>query len=252
MALINLNESISELKEYLPLNMRNSYFEIMFENLLLIEETEFYNNAVINLTHFYNFVLHCFLLQVYYSEENRVLLKYLQKTTGSLNSRDNGKIINLEESFDLNIFCNVEKDSIKYFFHILGFSENSHLCQKNQAIFDLRNSAAHLNMDIINKNRFDDFINKIQYNFDALLEKTYKNTKALIFKDLKEAINEERIDEYLYPQIFEEINNVYNVSIKFYKLFLKYNNFENVTDNAPLYYMKKYILETLSLEKEQL
>lgn len=42
MAVINLNESLSELKEYLPLNMRNSYFEIMFENLLLVEETEFY------------------------------------------------------------------------------------------------------------------------------------------------------------------------------------------------------------------
>lgn len=250
MAVINLNESLSELKEYLPLNMRNSYFEIMFENLLLVEETEFYNNAVINLTHFYNFVLHCFLIQVYYSEENRVLLKYLQKTTGSLNSRDNGKIINLEESFDLNIFCNVEKDSIKYFFHILGFSENFHLCQKNQAIFDLRNSAAHLNMDIINKNRFVDFINKIQYNFDSILKKTYKYTKDLILKELKEAIKEDRIDEFLYPQIFEEINPIYCVSLKFYKLFFKYNRFQNVQNNSPLYYMQKYLQEVLNLEHE--
>lgn len=250
MAVINLNESLSELKEYLPLNMRNSYFEIMFENLLLVEETEFYNNAIVNLTHFYNFVLHCLLLQVYFSEENRVLLKYLQKTTGSLNSRDNDKIINLEERFDLKTFCNIEKDSIKYFFHILGFCENSHLCQKNQTIFDLRNSAAHLNMDIINKNRFDDFISKIQYNLEALLKKTYKYTKDLIFKELKEAIKENRIDDFLYPQIFEEINPIYCVSLKFYKLFFKYNTFQNVQNNSPLYYMQKYLQEVLSLEHE--
>ena len=156
----------------------------------------------------------------------------------------------MEERFDLKTFCNIEKDSIKYFFHILGFCENSHLCQKNQTIFDLRNSAAHLNMDIINKNRFDDFISKIQYNLEALLKKTYKYIKDLIFKELKEAIKEDRIDDFLYQQIFEEINPIYCVSLKFYKLFFKYNNFQNVPNNSPLYYMQKYLQEVLSLEHE--
>ncbi len=77
--IISLDIYLEDLKNFLPLNMKNSYFQIMFENLLIVEESNFYNSAVINLTHFYNYILHCFLVQIYHSKENRELLKYLQK-----------------------------------------------------------------------------------------------------------------------------------------------------------------------------
>ena len=248
---ISLDTELEDLKGYLPLNMKNSYFRIMFENLIVVEKSDFYNNAVINLTHFYNYILHCFLVQIYYSEENRELLKYLQKTTGSLNSRDNNKKINLEERFDTSSFFNIEKDAINYFFHIFNFCENSHLCQKNQAIFDLRNSAAHLNMDIINHSRFNDFVAKIQYNLNELLKKTYKTTKELIFRELKENIkNGLLLDDMDRLSVFEEINSLYCVSLNFYKLFLRQNRFENMQQNTPLYHIKKYIEEDLNLERE--
>lgn len=249
--IISLNTDLEELKGYLPLNMKNSYFEVVFENLLIIEESNFYNNAVINLTHFYNYILHCFLVQIYHTSENRVLLKYLQKTTSSLNSKDNSRKINLEDYFDTSTFSNVEKDAINYFFHILNFCENSHLYQRNQAIYDLRNSAAHLNMDIINRNRFDEFAEKIQSNLKELLEKTYKNTKELLFKELKENIkNGLLIDDTDRLTIFEEINSNYCISLNFYKLFFKYNKFESVQPNTPLYYIKDFIENDLRLEKE--
>lgn len=249
--IISLEADLEDLKNYLPLNMKNSYFQIMFENLLIVEESNFYNSAVINLTHFYNYILHCFLVQIYHLEENRELLKYLQKTTNVLNSRDNNRRINLEESFDTKSFSNIEKDSINYFFHILNLCENSHLCQKNQAIFDLRNSAAHLNMDIINRSRFDDFVDKIQYNLKELLNKTYKTTKELIIKELRENIKSELLsDDSDRLAIFEEINSTYCISQNFYKLFLKYNKFENVQPNTPLYYIKNFIEKDLGMERE--
>ena len=82
------------------------------------------------------------------------------------------------------------------------------MCQKNQEIFDLRNSVAHLNLDIVNRNRFEDFVSKIQYNLSELLKKTYKITKEIIIKELKENIKSERLlnDSDILP-IFEEINS---------------------------------------------
>lgn len=249
--IIHLEDDLSELKEYLPLNMKNPYFNIMFENLLFIDDTGFYNNAVINLTHFYNYILHCFLVQIYYSEENRNLLKYLQHTTGSLNSRDNQKQIKLDEQFDANSFSNVEKNTINYFFHIFNLCSNSHLCKNNNEIFDLRNSAAHLNMDIINENRFNSFIEKIKDNLNKLLNKTYKYSKKLLEQELSEAIKEGRIDEGSYPEIIEDINYMYGLSQNFYKLILHHNKFEHVKINSPQYYEQKYIEEVLGIEREE-
>ncbi|WP_413854053.1 hypothetical protein [Candidatus Ruminimicrobium bovinum] len=248
--IIYLNSELDELKSFLPLNIRNPYFLVMFENMLLVENSDFYNNAIINITHFYNFILHCFLFQIYYVDENLELLKYLQKTTGILNSKDGSKKIDISKDFDIAYFSNIEKDAINYFLHIFKLDKSSHLCQKNQEIFDLRNSAAHLNMDIINHNRFEYFIAKVQENIEEIFEKVYKYTKKIIITELAKAIKKKRIDESSYVQIFEEINRNYYISINFYKLFFKNNKIDNPKTNSPNYYIKKYIKEYLQLEEK--
>lgn len=247
--LIVIEDEIYELKDYLPLNCNNRYFEKMFKNLLVIKETDFYNNAVVGLTHFYIYVLHCYLLQLYHADDtHRELLKYLQTTTRCLNSRDNRITVNLDERFDILSFRQKEKESIDYFLHIMKYSKTSQLCQKHQKIIDIRNKAAHLNFEIVDIGEFDTFLKLINENLYELLKKTYKYTKNIATKELKEAIKENRIDEEFYLPIFEEINQINHISLSFYKQSLHYNKFENVVENTPPFYLQKYIKEDLMLE----
>lgn len=246
--LINIEDEIYELKDYLPLNINNRYFEKMFKNLLVIKETDFYNNVVIGLTHFYVYILHCLLLQLYHADDtHRDLLKYLQTTAGCLNSRDGKVLIDLEERFDILSFRQKEKEAIDYFLHILKMDKGSHLCQKHQKIIDIRNKAAHLNFEVINIEEFDTFLKLINDNLYELLKLIYKYTKGIVIKELKEAIKDERIDAEFYTPIFDEINQINHISTNFYKLFLKNNKFKNVSPKTPIFYLEKYIKEELKL-----
>lgn len=246
--LINIEDEIYELKDYLPLNVNNMYFEKMFKNLLVIKETDFYNNVVIGLTHFYIYILHCLLLQLYHADDtHKDLLKYLQTTAGCLNSKDGKILIDLEERFDILSFRQKEKESIDYFLHILSMNKGSHLCQKHQKIIDIRNKAAHLNFEIISINEFDIFLMLISENLYELLKLIYKYSKNTVINELKESIKENRIDEEFFTPIFDEINQINHISTNFYRQFLKYNKFENVQPKTPNFYLEKYIKEELML-----
>ena len=45
--IIDLEEELYELKDYLPINTTNNFFTAMFSNLLIVKESDFYNNAII-------------------------------------------------------------------------------------------------------------------------------------------------------------------------------------------------------------
>lgn len=239
------------LKDYLPLNVNNNYFDKMFENLLVIENSEFYNNAVIGLTHFYTYVLHSFLLQLYRFRDERELLKYLQTTTRCLNSRDNNVSINLEERFDIFAFRAKEKEAFDFFLHVFNLGKGSHLCKRNQQIFDTRNLVAHLSLEIIDRNEFNQFIELIKLNLEEVIEKVHEYAKKAVIEDLEEAIKDERIDESFYLPIFEEINQINHLSVNFYRELLRNDSFNNIQQNTPLFYIEKYIKEELRFSYDE-
>lgn len=248
---LEMEDELFGLKDYLPLNVNNVYFDKMFENLLVVKDSAFYNNAVIGLTHFYTYVLHCFLLQLYRFKGERELLKCLQTTTECLNSRDGKFAINLEDRFDIFSFRAKEKEAFDYFLHVLNLCKGSHLCKRNQQIFDMRNIVAHLSLEVIDKTEFDNFVELIKLNLEEISSKIYKYAKTAIIEDLKEAIKDDRIDESFYLPIIEEINQINHISYNFYRLFLRNNTFDNIQPNTPLFYINKYIEEELKFSYDE-
>ena len=104
--IIDLEEELYDLKEYLPINTSNNFFIVMFSNLLVVKESDFYNNAVINLAHFYNYILHNLLVRLYNCNCNHLeLLHYLQLTEACLNSNDGQKIdLPKDKKIDIYIY----------------------------------------------------------------------------------------------------------------------------------------------------
>ncbi|MDD3237757.1 MAG: hypothetical protein PHV37_06630 [Candidatus Gastranaerophilales bacterium] len=248
--IIDLEEELYELKDYLPIIMSNDFFLRMFTNLLVVKEADFYNDAVINLAHFYNYVLHYFLVRLYNCDSKHLeLLNYLQLTESCLNSSDGQKIeIKRDEKIDIYTFKNKEKSAINCFFHILGFDKTSTLCKNNQAIFDKRNLSAHLNYQVINADSFEDFICLISKNLIQISEKMYKCTKKLIVNDLLSAIKKKLITEEDYEPFFEQLNIDYKLSINDYKMIIVKDYLRSIKPNTPKYYINKYITEILGLE----
>jgi hypothetical protein len=247
--IVFLEDELYELKEFLPLNINNQYFEKMFQNLLVAKDSNFYNNAVLNLAQFYNYILHCFLVRLYNADNSHLdLLKYLQLTESCLNSND-GKQINICEceKIDIYAFQNKEKDAIKYFFHLLKINSGSHICDKNQRIFDKRNLSAHLSYQVIKIDEFDRFLVLVSENLEEISNKLYKQTKQLIVDDLKKAISKKLITDDDYMTFFELLNQDYLLSINDYKRIKANGYLANIKPNTPKYYLNKYITEDLGL-----
>lgn len=248
--IIDLEEELYELKDYLPIIMSNDFFLRMFSNLLIVQEADFYNDAVINLAHFYNYVLHYFLVRLYNCDSSHLeLLSYLQLTESCLNSNDGQKVeLKKDEKIDIYTFKNKEKSAINYFFHILGFNKTPKLCQNNQLIFDKRNLSAHLNYQIITSESFNDFISLIQENLSQISERMYKCTKQLIVNDLLGAIKKKLVTDEDFEPFFEQLNVDYKLSINDYRMIIEKNYLCNIKQNTPKYYINKYITEILGLE----
>lgn len=248
--IIDLEEELYDLKEYLPINTSNNFFIVMFSNLLVVKDSDFYNNAVINLAHFYNYILHNLLVRLYNSNCNHLeLLHYLQLTEACLNSNDGQKIdLPKDKKIDIYTFKNKEKNAINYFFHILGFDKTSQIYKNNQLIFDKRNLSAHLNYQIINSEMFEEFLTLISTNLNFISEKMYKCTKQLIVNDLLIRIREHLILKDDYESFFEQINLDYNLSMKDYKLIIRKNYLKNIKENTPQYYISQYVQNVLGLE----
>lgn len=248
--IIDLEEELYELKDYLPINTTNNFFTAMFSNLLIVKESDFYNNAIINLAHFYNYILHNLLVRLYNCNcDHLELLHYLQLTESCLNSNDGQKIeLKKDEKIDIYTFKNKEKNAINYFFHILGLDKTSQIYKNNQLIFDKRNLSAHLNYQIINSEMFDEFLTLISTNLNFISEKMYKCTKQLIVNDLLVGIRKHLILKDDYESFFEQLNLDYNLSTYDYKLIIDNNYLKNIKENTPKYYISQYVQNVLGLE----
>ena len=75
-------DNLYELKKFIPIELNPStqnYIDKLLDNMGT--NSDFYNNAVLNLSHFYIFCIHCMLVKAYKHEERVELLGYLKKTT---------------------------------------------------------------------------------------------------------------------------------------------------------------------------
>lgn len=247
----DLNEEIFELQEFMPLDFENDFFIRMFQNMLVVENTDFYNNPCLNLVFFYIYVFHCLLSRLYSSDEKNIeFLKYLQVTENALSKRDGSNAEELvkfikKDEINFYLFNGKEKDAINYFFHILGFDNGCSHCSKNQEVFDLRNKIAHLNLFIATKEDFDKLLSNIIENLGFVAEKIYQITKKIIYEEVKES---KTIDEYNYKGVFETLNKTYYLSRNDYKLLIEKKYIKETKTKTPQFYIGKYIQEELGLE----
>ena len=125
--IIDLSEDISELWDFLPLDAEISYPNFLLQNCIIRKDTEFYNNATLNICHFYNYILHTYLCRLYLANDNNIeLLKYIQLTKNVFSKKDGSRkdIIICCENINLNLFTEIEKEAINYFYHILNFDKS--------------------------------------------------------------------------------------------------------------------------------
>lgn len=249
----NLNEELIELQEYMPLDFENDFFIKMFQNMFIVEETNFYNNVSLNIVFFYIYIVHCFLARLYLADGKHIeLLKYIQITEKALSKRDGKDSIYLKKfekdnEINLHLFNAKEQEAINYFFHILNMDSGCVQCKKNQEIFDIRNNLAHLNFFVADKKVFTELLDNIVSNLAFISEKLYQQTKNLIIKELESSIDEERIDEFNYTEVFEDLNKKYYLSVKDYKLIVDAKYLENIKPYTPKYFINKYIIDDLGL-----
>ena len=113
--IIDLSEDISELWDFLPLDAEISYPNFLLQNCIIRKDTEFYNNATLNICHFYNYILHTYLCRLYLANDNNIeLLKYIQLTKNVFSKKDGSRkdIIICCENINLNLFTEIEKEAI--------------------------------------------------------------------------------------------------------------------------------------------
>ncbi len=259
--IINLeeDETIIEIKKFLPIITDDNvipYFEKMFQNLCIIEGSEFYNNAILNLTHFYNYLIRAYLVRLYNScDDNILLLKYLQTTESCLNptysnSGENDNIY-IDTKSDISTFKAKERRAIRYFFHILNIDENSCIFKYNEKIFKKRNNVAHLQYSNITKEEFDEFSQNILLGLTNIVIKLIPTTKQIIIANIENYKNQDLISDEIYDiqNVIEEINKEYYISEMDYYLINKQDgSIKSASKNSNLYFVKRYCNEVLGIE----
>lgn len=249
--IIDLNEGLFELQEFMPLNMENDFFIKMFQNLLVIKETNFYNNACLNLVFYYIYVLHCLLSRLYKANEKHIeLLKYLHLTEKCLSKRDGKetdelKLFESEGEVNHFLFNGKEKEALDYFFHLLKMKRGCKQCKINQEIIDLRNKIAHLNFFVATQVEYEKLKENIEENLKFISNKLYKITKKLIYDEI---IEHKTIDEFNYAGVFEELNKKFYLNKYDYKLFIENKYIKSTRTKTPQYYIGRYIREELGLD----
>lgn len=240
----DLSEDIADLWDFLPLKPDSLYPESLLQNCVLRENTGFYNNATLNICHFYNYVLHTFLCRLYLSDNQNIeLLKYVQTTKEVFSGRDGhrGNVVITRENINVNLFIEIEKESINYFYHILNFDKGNQISKKHQNIIDIRNSVAHLNYILINENTFLSVIHDIKEILQFISEKLYKNTKKVICEEINESFRKGLLDIYNYQVYFDEMNGQNYFSKNDYKLIKTKGLLRDAPQNNYKYYIKLYI-----------
>lgn len=260
--IINLeeDETIIEIKRFLPIITDDKvipYFEKMFQNLCIIEGSEFYNNAILNLTHFYNYLIRTYLVRLYNSNNQNIeLLKYIQITEGCLsplysNENENDRTICIEDKTDIFTFRAKERKAIRYFFHILNIDENSCIFKYNEKIFQKRNNVAHLQYYNITKDEFDEFSQNILHGLTNIATKLVSITKQIIKTNIENYKSQDLISDDIYDiqNVLEKINKEYYISEMDYYLINKQDgSIKSAPKTSDLYWVKRYCLEILGLE----
>ena len=258
--IINLEEddTVAEIIRFLPKNTDDNvipFFDKMFQNLCVFGNSDFYNNAVLNLTHFYTYLLRTYLVRLYNSNKSNIeLLKYLQNTENCLslkysNGSEENKI-SIGEKTNIYTFQAKERNAIRYFFHILGFDEEDSVYRDNEEIFKKRNNVAHLQYTNVTEDDFNIFANNILNALTKIVEKLTATTKQLIVNTIEEYNSKNPIigiDDI--KNIFENINKEFYLSeMDYYLINKKDGSIKSARTNSRLYFVKRYCLEILNLD----
>lgn len=253
--IIDLSEDISELCEFLPLNIENLYPSFLLQNCLVRKNTEFYNNVALNVCHFYNYVLHTFLCRLYLAENKNVeFLKYIQKTKEVFSGKD-GRRKNIDicdADVNLTLFNEIEKEAINYFFYLLKFDKSHQVYKLHQDIIDIRNVVAHLNYESISYELFITLVKKIKDNLLFLSKCLYSNTKTVFYQELDPPVRKGIMDKENYLEYIANMNKTHYFSQNDYKLTVKNNLLKDIKIASYKYFLDMYIKNVLGLSIEDM
>lgn len=246
--IIDLSEDISELWDFLPLNNPDTYPSKLLLSCFARKDLEFFNNAALNITHFYHYILHILLCRLYLAnDKNLELLAYIQKTKEVFSGKDRRRnVIISPETVNTNLFIEIERDAINYFFHILKFDKSQREVEINQKIIDIRNSVAHLNYIPLTQEGFMQLKENILHNLNFLFPKIYKatNLKNIISSEFKQRFKTtSSYDESLLA--IEEMNAKHYLTKFDYILMVKNKLFVDVKPNSYKKHLQKYIESSL-------
>ena len=238
-------EDLYELKKFIPIELNpvtQNYIDKLLDNMGA--NSDFYNNAVLNLSHFYIFCLHCLMIKVYRHEERFKHLQYLKEIAKEFTRKF--EITNSDlKSLDHSVFNGIEREAIVFLFHYLGIDSHSHIFQRNNDIFGARNEIAHFNEKVFSVDRYQEVRSSIENNLIELFQKSYKHLKESLFAEISAYYKGGSLDNESYPAIFEEINQQYYVTYCDYEMLAS-----RLTSQKPKtnYYILKYANEQLGIE----
>ena len=139
----------------------------------------------------------------------------------------------------MNLFTEIEKEAINYFYHILNFDKSHQIAKKHQDIIDIRNSVAHLNYATISRESFLSIISKIIEIFHFISDQIYQNTKNVIYEALDDRVRRGTIDSDNYEIYFEEVNQKHYFSKHDYQLMKDKGLLKDIKENSYKYYYRK-------------
>lgn len=239
----NIEDDLYELKKFIPIELNpttQDYIDKLLDNMGA--NSNFFNNAVLNLSHFYIFCLHGLLVKIYRNTERFKHLQYLKEITK--------KPVNCElnlKDFEHNIFNRIEPEAIVFLFYYLEIDSHSHIFQRNTDIFNARHEIAHFNEKIFSYDKYQEVRTLIESNLSELFHKAYKYMKESLCAEIIEYNNSGSLDNQSYEAVFEEINQRYYITYFDYEMLAN-----RLTSHKPKtnYYILKYVVEQLGIEKQ--
>lgn len=252
--LVDLSEDLVELYDFLPLNQKHEYAIQLLNNCIVQKDTEFYNNSVLNICHFYTYALHCLLCKLYLLEDESIqLLQYIQVTTRVFDGRDSSRKFSkiTSKEIEQTLFNAIEKDAICYFFHLLDIDRDNQVFKRHTDIFDDRNAVAHLNYSLYSRDKFDQLLENIRTNLQELSKKMYSKVKKKITKELYDLNKRKLLSEEDYLAQFESLNQQYYLNLYDYKLMVQNKLIKEPLKQNYKTYLKLYIKEYLQLADDE-
>ncbi|OGI06915.1 MAG: hypothetical protein A2Y40_10215 [Candidatus Margulisbacteria bacterium GWF2_35_9] len=240
-------DNIYELQKFMPIILEpttQSYISKLLANMGA--KSDFYNNAILNLSHYYIFCVHCMLVKIYKHVERIEFLDFIKKTADYFDKHK----IDLEK-LQHYAFNMIERDAIKFLFHMLKIDSTSDIYRDNTEIFNLRNEIAHFNEKVISAEQHEKILNHIVKNLTKLSEKMYPFVKDSLFVEINSLLKKALVDDSNYSAYLEEINRKFYITPYDYEIL--YKNIGQSTNlrkdkKKPNYYILKYATEYLSIE----